>query len=177
MARRSKLARASAIPLCAMLLCTVVGSAAAAQDATADTGEPLVTDRPDFTESAETVARGRVQVEGGYTFTEREAEDEQSLGEVLVRVGLSQRFELRLGLDSWVHLDPAGPGRGTEGFADPSVGAKLVLRADTDQRTSSPQLALLFGTTLPIGSSDLREPHAQPFAVLAASWGLRRPWT
>ncbi|MFQ5990494.1 MAG: hypothetical protein ACE5K9_11330 [Candidatus Methylomirabilales bacterium] len=31
--------------------------------------DPLVTDRPDFTESTETVAPGRFQIEAGYTFS------------------------------------------------------------------------------------------------------------
>jgi hypothetical protein len=75
---------------------------------------------------------------------------------------------------SFTRLEPAGPSPGidVEGFADPSVGAKAVLRVDADERRASPQVALLFGTTLPVGSSELREPHAQPFTVLALSWGL-----
>ena len=32
--------------------------------------DPLVTDRPDFTESAVTVTRGRTQIEMGYTFSQ-----------------------------------------------------------------------------------------------------------
>jgi hypothetical protein len=177
MARWSKLARAVAPSLAGALLglaclAPVAAQVASAQDARDDAGEPLVTDRPDFTESAETVARGRFQIEGGATFTDREEEGEQSFGEVLIRVGVARRFELRLGLDSWVRLDPVGPGSEVEGFADPALAAKAVLRADGDERRATPQLALLFGATLPIGSSELREPHAQPFAVLAASWDL-----
>ena len=38
--------------------------------------EPLITDRPDFTESTEAVPAGHVQLEAGYTFTfDREGSD------------------------------------------------------------------------------------------------------
>ena len=65
-----------------------------------DLSEPLVTDRPDFTESTVTVGRGVMQLECGYTFT---ADDEagvrtnnHSFPETLLRVGmLAEWFELR----------------------------------------------------------------------------------
>src|SRR5437868_4911978 len=38
-----------------------------------DEKDEIVTDRPDFTEASSTVGRGRVQVEGGYTFTSKAA--------------------------------------------------------------------------------------------------------
>ena len=61
----------------------------------------LVTDRPDQTESAVVVPRGTVQIETGWLRTEEEdgpveIETEELLG-TLVRVGLSDRVELRLG--------------------------------------------------------------------------------
>jgi hypothetical protein len=51
----------------------VLGGALPAREAGADAAppgpqDPIVTDRPDFTESAETVPAGRTQVEGGVTF-------------------------------------------------------------------------------------------------------------
>ena len=174
MARCSKLACAISFLLTAAPLWVAPASSQEPTDdvSQASADEPLVTDRPDFTESAETVARGRFQIEGGATWTESDEEDELSGGEVLVRVGVAPRFELRLGVDSWVRLDLPGEGADVDGFVDPSLGAKAVLRHDADDRRGTPQLALIFGTTLPIGSSELREPHAQPFTVLAASWDL-----
>jgi hypothetical protein len=61
----------------------------------------MVTDRPDFTESASVVPRGRVQLEAGYTY----ARDEDagvlaahSYPEALARIGVvDDRLELRLG--------------------------------------------------------------------------------
>ena len=43
----------------------------AAQEVESDDIGPLVTDRPDFTESAVGVPIGRVQIEAGYTWTRK----------------------------------------------------------------------------------------------------------
>ncbi len=42
--------------------------------------EPLITDRPDFTESPVAVAPGLFQLEGGYTFSKDAGEDKHTLG-------------------------------------------------------------------------------------------------
>lgn len=84
---------------------------------------PLVSDRPDFTESTSTVPPGRVQVEGGYTFTGGEDSREHTLPELLVRVGLGHRLELRLAPSGLAHEDRAG----TTGWTDAGVGFKARL--------------------------------------------------
>jgi hypothetical protein len=51
--------------------------------------EPLVTDRPDFTESSSTVGSGVLQLEGGVTFVDsRSGADVTSVGEILARWGI-----------------------------------------------------------------------------------------
>ncbi|MCL7971660.1 MAG: hypothetical protein M8866_06160, partial [marine benthic group bacterium] len=50
--------------------------------------DPMITDRPDFTESASTVAPGRFQFELGYTFTRSGSENRHNFGELLVRLGI-----------------------------------------------------------------------------------------
>jgi hypothetical protein len=70
--------------LAAWAFAALVALAATADD------EPLVTDRPDFTESAATVTRGRTQVEMGYTFTSAGDFDEHAMGELLVRIGWTE---------------------------------------------------------------------------------------
>ena len=59
----------------------------------------MVTDRPDATESAITVAPGVFQLEFGYTFGEIESVSVHNLGEVLLRVGVADMLELRLGVN------------------------------------------------------------------------------
>src|SRR5688500_373298 len=68
---------------------------------------PLVTDRPDFTESAVTVPGG-VQVEAGATYAGEAGADGTTVGEVLVRAALTPRAELRVGVPSYVTAS-AGP--------------------------------------------------------------------
>ncbi len=55
------------------LVLTFVATDTSAQEDAAQTTdpmqEPLVTDRPDFTESTEAVPAGHLQLEAGYTFT------------------------------------------------------------------------------------------------------------
>lgn len=131
--------------------------------------EPLVTDRPDFTESPVTVDPGRFQLEAGYTFTDSGRVESHTLGEALVRIGLGERTELRLGLPSYESIDTGR--RDLSGFGDPFVGVKLRL---TPERAAerAPVAAILVSTTLPAGSSELREPHPQPGAIFAVGWSL-----
>ncbi len=67
--------------------------------------EPLVGDRPDFTESPYAVPRGRFQLESGYTFTFDREDGERAKAhtfpEFLLRVGLAEGLELRLGWEGW----------------------------------------------------------------------------
>lgn len=130
--------------------------------------EPLVSDRPDVTESAVTVSAGRWQLEAGSTWAEdRGGDEELTVGEVLLRRGLSDRSELRLGVPSYLAAD-----RAPDGFEDAALGLKLrLIQAETD-RPRRPQTALIVETTLPTGSRGVREPHAQPTALLAVAWPL-----
>ena len=62
---------------------------------------PLVTDRPDFTESTKTIPRGHLQIEAGFTFVyDRRGDDrlrDHAAPELLLRIGLADDFELRIG--------------------------------------------------------------------------------
>lgn len=123
-------------------------------------GQPLVTDRPDFTESAMAVVPGRVQAEGGWSFTRADGPDEHAVGELLLRIGVLAGAELRVELPSWIEAGGAsGPGDG-------GIGAKLELAA------GAPDVALLVATTVPVGESDVGAEGWQPGATLAAAWDL-----
>lgn len=146
---------------------TLVVTLSLAMLASQATAEPLVTDRPDFTESPEAVAPGRVQVEAGITFERSGGDHVRSLGEVLVRVGAGKRAEVRVGLPSHMHLHEGGSS--VSGWDDGYLGAKFVLREGEKRK---PQVALLAGTSLPTGSRRVAERKYQPEAVLAASLDL-----
>jgi len=133
---------------------------------------PLVTDRPDVTESSETVARGRVQIEAGYSFVKFELDDESleisAFPSTLVRVGVDPRVELRfewLGYlserreEGGIRTDDSGPG-------NTALGAKIKLR---EERGAAPQLALLADAVLPTGSKALRTERIDPALRIAGS--------
>src|SRR5215207_9321663 len=83
----------------------LLAAAVVAQEGWSGLEEPLITDRPDFTESTETVPRGHFQVEGGTTLNRVEDEDSTSFGELLVRIGTGERWETRLGLGSYGRVE------------------------------------------------------------------------
>jgi hypothetical protein len=132
--------------------------------------EPLVTDRPDFTESPNAVAAGHFQVEGGATFSSVDEEDADTFGEVLVRIGFGKGWEARIGVPSYERID--GPGGSVSGFGDPSVGFKLRLTPETDLQPGRPEAALLVGTSIPSGDEELSDGTWQPEARIALAWGI-----
>jgi len=133
--------------------------------------EPLVSDRPDFTESPETVAPGRFQLEAGYTFTRRGDDKQHALGELLLRVGLWQQIELQVGGNSYVWLD--SPDGDADGFEDLSLGVKIKLVEGSEQfELTRPTVGVIIATTLPTGADDLGEDEPQPEFILAMAWDL-----
>lgn len=143
----------------------------AVQSEAATTGDddPLVTDRPDATESAETVRPGRVQVEGGYTLTGIDEARAHALGEVLFRVGLADRLEFRVGLDSFAWVST--PGGSSSGLTDTSIGFKFKLH-EGGATAADPTVAILASTSLPTGADEFSRGVAEPAVRLAAAWDL-----
>jgi hypothetical protein len=133
--------------------------------------EPLITDRPDFTESAFAVGRGTLQLEAGTTYADFGSTTATTLGELLVRYGIGRKLELRLATLTYLWLDePAG---NDSGFIDSAIGAKWELHDGQGGgflgRTAA---ALIVASTFPSGNSEFRSTAWQPAAVLALSWDL-----
>jgi len=87
--------------------------------------DELITDRPDYTESAFVVPLSRIQLESGFTWQRLAAgAHEFNAAEMLVRWAFLPRLELRLGVPDyvWLHGD-----RDDSGFVDSSVGLKVQL--------------------------------------------------
>lgn len=166
------LRRAGVCPLLVLLL-TLLGSGAApgllAGQATPGPG-PMVTDRPDFTESASTVAPGFLQLEAGYTFTRTGEVRQHDVGEALLRVGVGDRIEIRLGVPTYGSVETGGGDE--DGFGDGSVGLKVGLFEPRGE--GAPRTAVLIGTSLPTGSDALGASGLQPGATLALAWDLPR---
>lgn len=158
-----------------LLLVGFHGAAAAApswqQEEAAPNAEPLVTDRPDATESPETVGLGRFQLESGYTLTSSGNVDVHSLGEFLLRIGVLQEdIEVRLGFNSLALV--RGGGTNASGLQNFGIGAKVRVLSGGGVGHARPTVAVLVGTSIPTGSDEIDAPTAQPEARLAAAWDL-----
>jgi hypothetical protein len=133
----------------------------------------LVTDRPDFTESATVPGHGRVQVEGGWTVEESGEAREHSLGEILVRIGLGERFEARIEPGSWISVDDGVDD--LSGLDDAGVGFKLLFLEE--QAPAIPATAFLLSTSVPTGDDEIGSSEWQPEARLALAWTLSEVWS
>lgn len=126
--------------------------------------EPLVTDRPDFTEASSTVGRGVGQLEFGYTYS-HDSQDGQSTslhscGEPLLRLGIGfEWLELRAAVNYLQEVRRGPGGRVSDGgVSDLYLGIKLGL---TPQEGILPEMAIVPQMFVPIGSDpfdDLDDP-------------------
>ncbi len=145
---------------------------------------PLVSDRPDFTESAVTVPAGRVQLESGYTFTyDREKKvrvRDHTFPEFLLRIGLAPDLELRVGWEGWsstetlfrTRTDAGRPITRTDhndGATDPYLGAKIHV---LEQRGWIPELGLIPAITVPSGSRSKTSADVDPQLGIPWAYGL-----
>ena len=114
--------------------------------------ERIETERHDFTQSAITVGRGVVQLEGGYTFFTHddggETETAHTLPELLLRLGLTEDIEFRLRWNYvWVALEDGPDERGAE---DLRWSFKLQV-TEQECRGLVPTSALEIRSTAPTG--------------------------
>jgi hypothetical protein len=121
---------------------------------------PLVTDRPDQTESPVVVPRGMVQFEAGglYEVANAGAGRVTSVASLLVRAGLFGRVELRLGFLGWQRATSTGADP-RAGLGDLSVGTKVGLR---DGDGLDPAVAVLASAVVPVGHRDFRAAGVDP---------------
>jgi hypothetical protein len=85
------------------LLCTIGLAVAGSAE------EPLVTDRPDFTESSSAVGSGVVQLESGLTYADfRGGFDITTFPEILARWGVHEKLELRFLLPTYAWESGSG---------------------------------------------------------------------
>ncbi len=125
--------------------------------------EELITDRPDFTESARVVPYGRMQLESGFTWMRVNAERvEWGAPELLARWGILPMLELRFNCPDRIW---ERNGQDQSGFGDASVGAKLQLPSPGRDWN----LAAIVAVSLPSGDRNFSSGAADPELVLV--WG------
>lgn len=121
--------------------------------------QPIETDRPTFSLSPNTIPKGRIQIETGYTFSLEKASPDvktHNFPETLVRIGLTERTELRV---EWPNLTYIDNGRDVNGFNDLALGFKVQA---LQQQGLRPRLSFVGRLSIPTGdknfSSDRRDP-------------------
>lgn len=124
---------------------------------------PLITDRPDQTESAVVVPRGSVQFELGGTHVFDSPGTGAStrlsnVGAALLRIGIARPLELRVGFAGWHRAAPDGA-PALHGFGDLDLGAKVVL---AEGAGFSPAVALMGSVTVPSGHQAFRAAGVDP---------------
>ncbi len=126
------------------------------------------------------ITQGRVQLEGGYIFTYDRVRDvsvaEHAIPDLLLRIGLTERLELRIGWPGYRSVDYGGAwgDLSYEETLDPNVGFMFDL---WEQRGLRPQTA--FSAALPIALEDdpLVFDSLQPAAQILYLWYLDDRWS
>ena len=136
-----------------------------------DLDEPLVTDRPDFTEASSTVGLGVAQLEIGYTYT---FDDDgatntkaHSYPEPLLRYGiLADWLELKVG---WNYANEESGGFDFSGSEDLYLGFKVGL---TPQEGILPEMAVIPQMTVPTGANAFTTDEVLPGINWIYGWEI-----
>lgn len=126
---------------------------------------PLITDRPDQTESPYAVPPGLFQIEGGWGYgrgTEGASDVTfHAFPQALLRFGVTEGFELRFGVPGIsVEATDAATGHTTErGLVDATAGFKTVI---AEGRGAVPQTAFLGTLYLPSGDEEFTSDRVDP---------------
>ena len=129
--------------------------------------DSISTDRPDFTEGTHTVSPRTLQCENGLTFS---SDLSNSYGELLLRWGLLEGIELRLGLPDLL-TEENEPGA----FSDTGLGLKFHLFTP-EAPGWVPESSLIIETPLPTGTTRFRLSDTQQQAKLCLNWDSGSTW-
>lgn len=154
--------------LLAFLCCFALARSAHAQAGPARPG-PVVTDRPDKTESTSIVPRGLAQFEGGWSLETVSLAGTSlhthTVPGMLVRLGVLDALEARVGFDGFqVTNQPAA--FGSEGLLDLELGFKYRLAA---ARGLLPDIALIGSISVPTGADGVSSERVDPTVLLTLS--------
>ncbi|WP_395138202.1 transporter [Armatimonas sp.] len=161
--------RKTTVVVGALTTITLWGSLAQAQESP-PAKSPIVTDRPDFTESNQLVMRGALQLESGFTLTnQRGGGRTAGLPELLLRYGASSGVEWRVGVPGFERVTANGV-PALSGFGDTYLGLKLPLPA----LKNGTELALIPAFFIPSGKAGIESEATQPEVKLVWAHGLAR---
>jgi len=152
------------------------GNGGDTQDAAEKLAEPLVTDRPDFTEASSTVGLGVFQIEAGYTYSYDANATSSTTGhsypKTLLRYGIfAEWLEARV---AWNYASVGetefGGNRTEASGAEPLyLGFKVAL---TGQEGFLPEMALLPQMTVPTGPAEFGGEETLPGLGWLYGWDV-----
>ncbi len=152
----------------------ITASSALADDKAKE--DKIVTDRPDFVESSDTVGLGRFQIEASIAYernNQNGVKDRAWATPFLLRYGFAEDWEVRLETDG--HISARSEDLATRtvvsesGFADTSLGLKWHA---LDAKGSAPSVGFLFHLDFASGSSAFRGKGVRPSVRMSAEWEL-----
>ena len=151
--------------------------------------QPIVTDRPDFTESTSVVGSKVFQIEMGYTFTsDREGQErltDHTAPELLLRIGIHDKVELRLGWEGFSATEFNERVRNdvgrtidqqshSDGATDLSLGFKVHM---LDQDGLNPDFGVIVALSVPTGSRDKTSGDVVPEVKWLWAYDLSDRWS
>jgi hypothetical protein len=140
--------------------------------------EPLATDRPDFTEASSVVGRGRVLLEGGYTYVKDEDSTSKlqahAFPQTVLRIGVTEKVEFRVVWDAgYLWSRSVDRTTGTvdhlDGATDLHLGTKVQL---LEQAGWIPEAALISTLSVNSGSQEFRASTTEPRFNLLYGWDV-----
>ena len=137
----------------------------------------LLERRPTWWDRLGNLTQGRVQIEGGYVLTYDRLPGvnvyEHAVPDLLLRVGLTERLEVRIGWPGllWTRVDGEGT---TSQTLDPNVGFMLDL---WPQRGWRPQTAVLAAVPVTLQGDPFALDSLQPLTQLLYLWQLSDRWS
>jgi hypothetical protein len=156
-----------------LIMLLLINSLLIAQD---DVPE-FVTDRPDQTESSSVVPAKSLQIETGFVWESDESDNFKQntfvYNTTLLRYGLLERMELRLGLaylSEEIKIKNTDTTNTVSGFSPLYAGFKVYI---TDENGWIPEIAFLGGLVIPvIAHQDFKAPYSAPTMRFAFSHTL-----
>lgn len=134
---------------------------------------PLVTDRPDFTESAPVVRRGILQIETGVTLEASGPRRGLTAPLSLLRLGIGRRTELRIGGEGLLRQWEPG-GAAVTGHSDLEVGFKAHL---IDEAAHGFDFSIIPSVSVPIHDVHFSSESYDPTVKFVIGRSLPRDWS
>jgi hypothetical protein len=163
----------AALAALALGACAVAPSAAVPQGGAAGL-PPISPNRPTFSDGTAVVPPDHLQIETGWTVTQRDQSGTETMRhnvpEVVARYLLTDTFEVRLVWGGYVWTDSETGGATTSDDGGTDVGLAVLVPV-VGQDGWRPALVVEAATTLGIGAENLTSGHADPTLKLLWSYG------